>query len=698
MSVSKDPAPRALLPAPAASDSGRPPGPSPDQPATPSRTLGEEEQLHGLGWLSSPRLPEEAADRLTNLVCRLLGVPVAIVSFVSGERQFFKGQCGLREPAAEAREAPLARAFCRHIVASRAPLAIEDVRTHPLVKENEAVSDAGVGAYLGVPLRSPRGYVLGALAAVDSEPHAWGADDLRVLGDLAATVESELGLRAEVTERARTEAVLRASEQSYRTLFEAANDAILVLDPATGVILAANERAGEMYGLPVQALLGVSLKVLSADPERGERKVEEMLAGQPQVRLESRHWRSDGALIDVLMSASLTEFDGRLAVLSISRDVSRERQTSAALQRSEKRYREIVESVHEVIGQTDARGRWTFLNPAWEALTGLSVAESLGQDSITFVHPEDRAAAAAHLARLHAGEAESVRFEARTRTAGGGYRWVEAHVQLRYDEDGEVAGLSGILSDLSATKRFEAERAAREAAERAQAEAESLLRLKESLLQNMSHELRTPLTGILGFAEVLAEEVDPAHAEMVDIIYRSARHLMGTLNSVLDLAQIESGNLALRPERLDVGSIAGEVVELLQPSAAKKGLVLRLDADPEAHAQTDAAMLYRVLTNLVGNAVKFTERGEVVVGVEREGDAVVLRVRDTGMGIDPAFLDQLFEAFRQESGGFSRRHEGSGLGLAITRRLVAMMGGTIGVESAKDVGSVFTVRLPSSDA
>ena len=236
----------------------------------------------------------------------------------------------------------------------------------------------------------------GALAAVDSEPHAWGADDLRVLGDLAATVESELGLRAEVTERARTEAVLRASEQSYRTLFEAANDAILVLDPATGVILAANERAGEMYGLPVQALLGVSLKVLSADPERGERKVEEMLAGQPQVRLESRHWRSDGALIDVLMSASLTEFDGRLAVLSISRDVSRERQTSAALQRSEKRYREIVESVHEVIGQTDARGRWTFLNPAWEALPGLSVAESLGQDSITFVHPEDRAAAAAH--------------------------------------------------------------------------------------------------------------------------------------------------------------------------------------------------------------------------------------------------------------------------------------------------------------
>lgn len=643
--------------------------------------------------------PAEATfDRFTCLAQRILGVPVSLVSFVTGERHFFKSQHGLGEPTASAREIPLSHSFCKHVVATGQPLVVEDAREHPLVRGNAAIEDLNAIAYLGVPIHGPTGHVLGSFSALDGEPRAWRADDLRLLKDLTASVESELALRAEIAERKRVEADLRRREQQYRELFEAANDAILVLDPDDEVVLAANERAGVMYGLPVDALVGRSLKSLSVDTESGDRRVEEMVGGRARARFETQQRRHDGTPIDVLVSAALIEYEGRTAILSINRDVTQEQETSEALRASERRYRELVESMREVIGQIDAEGRWAFLNPAWEAITGFSVAETIGRPAAAYAHPDDVEMVEHHLGRLYAGAADSVRYELRNLTAEGSYQWVEVRAQLRYDEEGEVLGLSGILRDISDTKRFEAERAAREAAERARVEAEDLLRLKESLFQNMSHELRTPLTGILGFAEVLAEEVAPEQSEAVEVIHRSARRLMDTLNSVLDLAQIESGNVAVRLERIAVGAVAAEVVELLRPLAQKKGLAFRFDADPEVRAQADTAMLYRVLANLVGNAIKFTERGEIAVEVVREAGSAVLCVRDTGVGIGPLFRERLFEAFRQESDGLSRSHEGSGLGLAITHRLVEMMGGTIGVESEKGAGSAFTVRLPLSEA
>jgi PAS domain S-box-containing protein len=661
-------------------------------------SLRDRARLEALDRLDILDTPAEATfDRFTCLAQRILGVPVSLVSFISGDRHFFKSQSGLQESVPSAGEIPLSHSFCKYVVATGEPLVVEDAREHPLVWNNAAIEDLSAIAYLGVPICGPSGHVLGSFSAVDSEPRGWSEDDLQLLTDLTASVESELALRAEIAERRKAEAALRTRERHYRALFEAANDAILVLDPDSEVVLAANERAGAMYGLAVDDLVGVSLKTLSVDTEFGDRKVEEMIGGATRTRFETLQSRSDGTPINVLVSASLIEFDGQPAILSINRDVTHERQTSEALRQSEQRYRDLVDNMQEVIGQIDAEGRWEFLNPAWETITGFSVAETTGRPAAAYAHPDDTEEVERHLGRLLSGEADSVCYELRNLTADGSYRWVEVRAQLRHGQDGEFAGFSGILRDISDTKRFEAERTAREAAERAQAEAEDLLRLKESLFQNMSHELRTPLTGILGFAEVLAEEVEPEQSEAVEVIYRSARRLMDTLNSVLDLAQIESGNLAIRLEQIDVGAVAAEVVELLRPLAQRKGLAFRFETDPAARAQADAAMLYRVVANLTGNALKFTERGEVAIEVAREEGATVLRVRDTGVGIGPAFKERLFEAFRQESDGLSRSHEGSGLGLAITHRLVEMMGGTIEVESEKGRGSVFTVRLPVAE-
>jgi CheY-like chemotaxis protein len=216
----------------------------------------------------------------------------------------------------------------------------------------------------------------------------------------------------------------------------------------------------------------------------------------------------------------------------------------------------------------------------------------------------------------------------------------------------------------------------------------------------MSHEIRTPLTGILGFTSVLAEEVtDEQHREFVALIEKSGRRLMDTLNSVLELARLEAGRMELTAEPVPVADAARETVRLLAPLAHEKGLALEARIlTPEAQAHLDRPALDRVVTNLVGNALKFTDAGTITVEVEADARAVRLRVRDTGVGIDPAFLPRLFDEFEQESTGIARSHEGSGLGLAITRQLVERMRGTIEVASAKGEGTTFTVTFPRTDA
>lgn len=250
--------------------------------------------------------------------------------------------------------------------------------------------------------------------------------------------------------------------------------------------------------------------------------------------------------------------------------------------------------------------------------------------------------------------------------------------------------IQGIFRDATEQKRYEKQLI--EAKERA----EELLKLKSSFLNNMSHELRTPLTSILGYAEVLLEEkADNSQRMFAERIVDSAKRLQGTLNSVLDLAQLESGETTLELAVADVSDEVKDAVDLLKPVAQKKGLTLETivtAADP--YAKVDVACINRITNNLVGNAIKFTEDGRVTVEVGTDDEFVFLQVKDTGIGIEQQFLDHLFDEFRQESTGLQRTHEGSGLGLAITKRLVDLLGGRIEVASEKGEGSTFTVYLP----
>jgi signal transduction histidine kinase len=223
-------------------------------------------------------------------------------------------------------------------------------------------------------------------------------------------------------------------------------------------------------------------------------------------------------------------------------------------------------------------------------------------------------------------------------------------------------------------------------------------KLKDDFLANTSHELRTPLTAILGFAGVLQEELEDDLQQFAVMIRRGGERLLETVNAMLDMARLQADMVDVQLTDLDVVEAATEVARGLEPLAREKGLFVRVMPESlEVPARMDRFCLERVLVNLIGNAIKFTEEGGVTVLVDATDDEVHLVVRDTGIGIEQEALPGLFEEFQQASTGYGRTHEGNGLGLAITQRIVHMLDGEIEVESRVGGGTTFRITLPRYD-
>jgi signal transduction histidine kinase len=245
---------------------------------------------------------------------------------------------------------------------------------------------------------------------------------------------------------------------------------------------------------------------------------------------------------------------------------------------------------------------------------------------------------------------------------------------------------------------------ARKAAEEAREAAESANRAKSAFLANMSHELRTPLNAIIGYSELLEEEAADGDPQdfVADLqkIRTSGKHLLRLINSVLDLSKIEAGKMTLFVETFDIARLVEEVVSTSTPLVEKKANRFVVENEPDLGSlKGDQTKLKQILLNLLSNASKFTENGEIALRVarerDREGNWITFRVRDTGIGMTPEQLGKLFQAFSQADAATTRKYGGTGLGLALSQRFCQMMGGDVTVESAAGKGSTFTVRLPT---
>ena len=387
--------------------------------------------------------------------------------------------------------------------------------------------------------------------------------------------------------------------------------------------------------------------------------------------------------------APVMDADGEVTqVLGYGLDITERKQAEEELKASEQRYRMLMESANDAIFVADAEtGAILDANRKAEELTGYSL-DRLTSMHQTDLHPADEHDHYRTLFEDHVQSGSAVTEGLVVVHQSG--KCVPVDISVSLIELGGRSVIQAIFRNVTDRHRYEQQLI------EAKEHAEEMLRLKTSFLNNMSHEIRTPIASILGYAEVLVEEIEGHQRDFAVTITQSARRLQKTLDSVLDLAQLESGETTLDLEPLDVAAEVREVTAVLHPLAQKKGLEVIVEAPDAVQSCLDASCLHRILNNLVGNAVKFTDEGHVRVTVEADEEGVHVEVEDTGIGISDDFAEHIFDEFRQESSGLTRSHDGTGLGLTITRHLVELMDGGIRVESEKGVGSTFTLSFPDS--
>jgi len=393
-------------------------------------------------------------------------------------------------------------------------------------------------------------------------------------------------------------------------------------------------------------------------------------------------------------------------------DVTEQRAWEERVRRSEQRFRTVLDASTAIIWNMAASGEFEWPQPRWTTFTGQSFEEARGAGWVEAIHPDDRA----HTldAWRHAVETRSrYEVEHRVRRADGIWRAMEAHAVPLLAEDGTVTEWIGTHADV--TERTEAEAAMQAARD----EAEEANRAKSTFIANMSHELRTPLSAIIGYSEMLQEELEDSGdadglGDDIRKIESNARHLLRLINDVLDLSKLESGKMEIFAETFDVAEMAGSVAATVQALIEKKGNTLTLNLAPDLGAMhSDVTKVRQILLNLLSNAAKFTEGGSITLSAERQPgpsgpglvtkglvtkDWLAFRVSDSGIGMTGEQLAKLFQRFQQADASTTRRFGGTGLGLSITKAFSAMLGGEVEVESVPGQGSAFTVRLPATVA
>ncbi len=532
---------------------------------------------------------------------------------------------------------------------------------------------------------------------------------------------------ADITERKLAEKALRESDDLVRTILDEIPDPVILKD-FRGNFLLCNKSVARLYNTTPEAMVGKHDGDFGVPAEMAEFFRQNVLAimdrGKTEVVFEDsrdaitgeiRHFRS--------IKKPFKDSDGRNQILIIAQDITDILKGQEIVAENERRLREVMSITQEGVWDWNVASGQVLHNPQWYKTLGLVAGEFPGtvEAFSTLVHPKDRESVLRRLDAMLRGDTDVYVSEHRLIDGAGKTIWVKDRGRvIERDAQGKPLRVLGSFSDISERRRAQAEleqhrhhleelvfsRTAELATARDAAEAAN--RAKSVFLANMSHELRTPMNAIMGMTGLaLRRASDPQLADWLEKSMDASRHLLGVINDILDISRIEAERMTLEEKEFSLSEVIAEALRMQDDAARAKGLKLVSEVAAEIPPRLcgDAMRLRQILLNYLGNAVKFSESGEIAVRahvVEGDSRSLLLRieVRDQGIGISDEQQSRLFHAFSQADDSMTRKYGGTGLGLIISRRIARLMGGDTGVTSREGQGSTFwaTIRLRRATA
>ena len=644
------------------------------------------ETAHGAGFVRAFGLDisQEVCDRATRLAKALFG-PVDAQIVLTQDGRAWRS----RDPNGEHPIDPGAQI----VLETGKPLWVADGRDDPRFAETEWVAGPlNLRFYAAAPICLDDGRTPGVLAVAGAEVRAYDPNLAGRLADLAAFVADDWA-RARAT-RGREES-LRERDAVSATLSAviAALPGTVVLTDRDHRILVCSPRWAARVNKTPEEVAGLTLFEVTPWAEKWRFAYDNCLGGETirKERLASRDAEGRPVWTNIELAPWRNARGEVGGMVAASHDITSMVDALERTERSEQRLTLAMEIADIHVWEMDYQRRELIKAGAEDTFfTEPKTYDELFRDIYATIDPRDRPSVEAAW-KLHVEEGAPYRPEYRIIRTDDREVWTSAGCRLVNDREGRPIRLIGAMQDI--TERKEAERALLQAKEAA----ESANRAKSTFLATMSHEIRTPLNGVLGMAQAMAaDELSPLQRDRLDVVRQSGETLLHILNDVLDLSKIEAGKLELEEAEFDISELARGAHAAFTAIANKKGLSfdLAVEADARGVYVGDSTRVRQILYNLVSNALKFTESGEVRVSVARTGDGLRLTVADTGIGIPPERLASLFQKFEQADASTTRRYGGTGLGLAICRELAQLMGGAIRAESVPDKGTLFIVTLP----
>jgi PAS domain S-box-containing protein len=680
---------------------------SPDFPPDEAHRMTALEELK---LLDTP--PEERFDRLTRLAARTFDIPIALVSLIDRDRQWFKSRHGLEAP-----ETARDISFCGHAILREEPLVIENALNDERFADNPLVTGGpNIRFYAGAPLHDRHGYRVGTLCVIDSKPRQFSDDDKTTLRDLADLVEREFGfgeLGNYYDERNQamnllTEIALDndgdAGQRARRALEAACN----YLGVETGII---SRITGEAYTvhwhftklkgtLENGATLPLRRTYCSLMLNSGKVFAIENM-GQSSYR---SHECYEAFGLESYLAAPVWVDDRIFGTINFSSPTPRSRPFTA----TDKMFvtllarwvadivyqQEHTETLNKLMNQVpgmlyqyqlspDGSSAFPYTSPGIQDIYGISAEDAAKDASQAFssIHPEDVEGVASSI-QDSAETLQKWQHKYRVQWPDGKWRWVEGHANPEALPDGSVLW-HGYIFDIH--------------------ERQMVDEMKNQFISTVSHELRTPLTSISGSLDLLlggtTGPLSEKTTKMLEIAKRNSEHLKHLIGDLLDIEKLVSGNMPIEATKQNALTVVEEALEEMQPMARRYGVAVESgNPDQAFYALVDRSRLSQAINNLVSNAIKFSpDRGLVNVSIKQLDQHIRIEVKDEGPGVPESFRDRIFQKFAQANASSSRSKEGTGLGLAITRELMHAMGGEVGFESEEGHGACFWLSLPLAD-